>query len=396
MIAKISQNPREPGFVQNPYPFYDVAREKGSFFHWEEFGIPCATSYEVVNGILRDRRFGREAPEGFEPQHPDHLKPFYDFERHSILEREPPTHTRIRGLLVRAFTSKSIAAFESDIDRVANSLIDGFDGGEIDLLAKFCERIPIIIISRLMGMDEAMSDQFISWSHDMVAMYQARRDRTIEDTAVKATQNFSDYIRGCISERQKSPKDDLISRLIAARDDGDKLSTDELVTTCILLLNAGHEATVHSFANAIKVLLETQQDPNICFADEKSTLLTVDETLRYEPPLHMFTRHVMEDVEVFGNTFKKGEQIGLVLGAANRDPQKYHDPHRFDITRKAASHVSFGAGLHFCIGAPLAKLEMAVALPILFKRIPNLRIKTPPLFADRYHFHGLENLICEY
>ena len=392
MIKTFHQDPREPEFVQNPYPFYDSVRDAGPLFHWEEYGFLCSVEHKTVNAILRDRRFGREAPEGFQPEHPAHLKPFYDLEKHSLLELEPPTHTRIRSLLVRAFTNRRIAELEPQIEALTYELIESFPKGEVDLLPAFCEKIPIIIIARLLGVPEEMADQMLAWSHDMVAMYQVRRDRAVEDAAVKATQEFSTFIREYIEARRNDPRDDLITHLIAANDEGEKLSTDELVTTCILLLNAGHEATVHGFANGIKALLEDSSAPMQHFDTPEDTARMVEETLRYDPPLHMFTRYAMQDITAFGHDFKTGDVIGLMLAGANHDPAKYACPAALDAVRGGVGNMAFGAGLHFCIGTPLAKLEMAVALPILFAKYPDMELTKAPAYADRYHFHGLEAL----
>lgn len=392
MIKTFHQDPRDPVFVQNPYPFYDSVRDAGPLFRWEEYGFLCSVEHKTVNAILRDRRFGRQAPEGFQPVHPVHLKPFYDLEKHSLLELEPPTHTRIRGLLVRAFTNRRIAALEPQIEVLTHELIEYFPKGEVDLLPAFCEKIPIIIISRLLGVPEEMADRMLAWSHDMVSMYQVRRDRAVEDAAVKATQEFSAFIREYIEARRGDPRDDLITQLIAASDEGEKLSTDELVSTCILLLNAGHEATVHGFSNAIKALLEDSATPAQHFLTPESTVQMVEETLRFDPPLHMFTRYAMQDITAFGHDFKTGDVIGLILAGANHDPNKFECPAKLDVVRGGIGNLSFGAGLHFCIGTPLAKLEISVALPILFAKYPNMKLAGPPVYADRYHFHGLETL----
>ncbi len=341
------QDPRDGNFVQNPYDFYEEVRGEPLFF-WEDYGLVCSVDHAAVNAMLRDRRFGREAPEGFEPERPEHLKPFYDVEEHSILEREPPTHTRLRSLLVRAFTNKRIAALEPEIDALARELVAGFEGDTIDLLPAFCEKIPIIVISRLLGVPEDMADQLLAWSHDMVAMYQVRRDRAVEDAAVKATLEFTAFIRAFIEARRDDPRDDLITSLIAARDEGAKLSTDELVTTCILLLNAGHEATVHGFANGIKTILKSGAAPASYFTTPERTLATVDETLRFDPPLHMFTRYAMEDIEAFGHSFKTGDTVGLLLAGANRDPAKFAHADRFDVDRGGTGHLPSGP---VCISA---------------------------------------------
>ncbi|MEE9453956.1 MAG: cytochrome P450 [Paracoccaceae bacterium] len=392
MIPVLHQNPRDPDFIQNPYPFYARARKHGRFFLWQEYEHLCCADYLGINTILRDRRFGRAAPQGFAPERPAHLAPFYAIEQHSLLELEPPKHTRLRALLTRAFTNRRIAELEPQIDALARNLIADFPADTVDLLPAFCEKIPIIIITRLLGVPESMADQLLAWSHDMVAMYQVRRDRMIEDAAVRAAVAFSAFLREYIQARRTDPRDDLITDLIMAQTSGDQLSTDELITTCILLLNAGHEATVHSFANGIKTILENPHPDNRYFNTPQTTLQTIEETLRFDPPLHMFTRFVMEDLRLFDHDFKKGDVIGLLLGAANRDPEKFPEPDRFDPHRGGKGNLSFGGGLHFCIGAPLARLEMAVALPILFGAFPNMRLSATPQYTDCYHFHGLETL----
>jgi cytochrome P450 len=269
---------------------------------------------------------------------------------------------------------------------LSNGLIDRFETkGEVDLLAEFATPIPVIVICDLLGVSNDMAQQLLAWSHDMVAMYQARRDRAVEDAAVAATIAFADFMRGYVKERRKCPRDDLLSELIRAEEQGNKLSEDELVTTAILLLNAGHEATVHAIGNGVKALLELGIRDNI--SEDH-----VEELLRYDAPLHLFTRYALEDLEYAGIRFAKGEEVGLMLGAANRDPARFPDPDRFDPAREPNPHVSFGAGIHFCIGAPLARLEMQVALPLLFQRLPRLALAEPPRYRDTYHFHGLERL----
>lgn len=390
MTPTLSQSPTDPAFVQNPWPFYDRMRALGPLVMWQDYGMRCAAGHAAVNAILRDRRFGREVPAELRPPVPDHLRPFYAVEDHSMLELEPPRHTRLRGLVTRAFTTRRIAGMGPEVERLAHELIDRFPPGEFDLLGAFCQTIPVVVICRLLGVPEAMAPQLLDWSHAMVAMYQAGRTRTAEDRAAAAAADFSAFLRGYVDQRRRTPADDLISELIAARDGGGRLSDEELITTCILLLNAGHEATVHALGNGIKAILEAG-GPRDWLAPQRVEA-TVEEILRFDPPLHLFTRIAYDDIEVMGQTVRKHETVACLLAAAGRDPGVWDDPHRFDPGRAPAAHVAFGAGLHFCIGAPLARLELAAALPVLFARCPGLALAAPPAYADTYHFRGLAAL----
>ena len=388
----VSLDPRDSTFYNNPYPAYHAIRDAVPVFKWEQYGYWCFARHEDVNALLRDRRFGRQILHvasrealGW-PETPAHLKPFYEFESRSLLELEPPVHTRLRGLVNRSFLSRQVERLRPSIASIANGLIDRFaDRGRAELLQEFATPIPVIVICDLLGIPSDMGRQLLAWSHDMVAMYQARRDRQIEEAAVKATLAFSDFMRGYINKRRTAPRDDLLSTLIRAEEEGQKLNEDELVTTAVLLLNAGHEATVHAIGNAIKTLLEHGIRSGISSG-------TVEEALRYDAPLHLFTRYALEDLEYSGIRLAKGEQVGLLLGAANRDPARFPEPDRFVPARDNAGLVSFGAGIHFCLGAPLARLELQVALPILFQRLPRLALAQPPQYRDAFHFHGLERL----
>ncbi|MEL6645232.1 MAG: cytochrome P450 [Pseudomonadota bacterium] len=387
-MERLSQSPTDPAFVQDPYPFYARARAAGDIVWWEDYALPIATTHAAVSAVLKDRRLGREPIES--PVVPDHLAPFYAVEAHSMLELEPPRHTRLRGLVLRAFTSRRIAALTPEITALCHSLIDRFPSRDHDLLKTYAQPIPVIIIARLLGVPEAMADQLLAWSNAMVGMYQAGRTRTMEDAAATAAQEFSDFLRGYVEERRQTPADDLITHLIAAEEDGARLTTDELITTCILLLNAGHEATVHTIGNGIKALIESDTSREALTASRVDQ--TVEEILRYDPPLHLFTRYVYEDLTLFGHAFNHGDQIGALLASANRDPNVWPDPDRFDRTRPITTNAAFGAGLHFCVGAPLARLELKTALPILFDRCPDLHLTAQPHYADVYHFHGLASL----
>lgn len=384
-MERLSQSPTDPEFVQNPYVFYDRARSGGDLFFWKDYDVVCATSHAAVSSLLKDRRLGRAAPEGLAEDIPERLKPFYDIDANSMLDMEPPRHTRLRSLVLRAFTSRGIAALTPEIEALAHRLVDAFPNGEFNILTQYCQTIPVTIIARLLGVPDSAATDLLGWSNAMVAMYQARRSRQIEDNAVQASVEFVAFLQDLVAKRRAAPSDDLLSHLIAAEEDGAKLTTDELIGTIILLLNAGHEATVHAMGNAIPILLAAER-PQITDA-------CVEETLRIDPPLHIFQRWVYEDCVLFGHDFKRGDKVSLILGAANRDPAAYPDPHRFDPARSGPINTSFGGGIHFCVGAPLARLELKIGLGVLFDRCPGLSIASPPKYGDVYHFHGLEELL---
>lgn len=391
-MQTIQQSPTDPAFVQDPYAFYHRARVLGPLVFWDDYGVPAALSASLVNMILRDRRFGREEPPEHRAPVPEAVAPFYAVEAHSMLELEPPRHTRLRSLVLRAFTSRRIAALAPEIGALAQDLADGLPRGEpFDLLDRFCTPIPVRIIARLLGVPESMAPDLLAWSHAMVKMYLPHRNPAMETAAVQATQEFVAFLRGYVAERRTRPADDLITHLIAAEEGGERLSTDELITTCILLLNAGHEATVHSIGNGVRALLVNRKGPEWLAPDRIAG--TVEEILRWDPPLHMFMRWAYEDVEVAGHSFRRGDRVALLLGAANRDPKVWDAPDRFNPARPELAHVAFGAGLHFCVGAPLARLELQVALPVLFAARPGLKLNGVPRYADTYHFHGLERLM---
>lgn len=388
-METLHQSPKDPAFVQDPYPFYDRARS-APFFHWADYGLTCTADAAAVGAILRDRRFGREIPPEKQAPVPAHLTPFYAVEAHSMLELEPPRHTRLRSLVLRAFTSRRIAALAPEIAALSHTLIDALPA-EFDLLPAFAQKLPVIIIARLLGVPEGMAPDLLRWSNAMVGMYMAGRTREAEDRAAQAATDFATFLRGYVQERRARPADDLITHLIAAEEEGERLTTDELISTCILLLNAGHEATVHTIGNGVKTLIETGTGLAALAPDRIAA--TVEEILRFDPPLHLFTRHAYADVEVAGVRLAKGTEVGLLLAGANRDPAIWPDPHRFVPARAERPNLAFGAGLHFCVGAPLARLELQVALPILFQRLPGLRLAAAASYADVYHFHGLQRVM---
>lgn len=397
---KLALDPRDPAFYRDPYAAYARVHAVSPVLFWEDYGFWCFFAHEDVDRLLRDRRFGREilhvasrAELGLsEPA--AHTRDFDAVDAHSMLEREPPVHTRLRTLVNRAFVSRRVEGYRPLVAQMAHALIDAFPEGEpFDLLTAFATPIPVRIIARMLGVPEETAPRLLDWSHRMVAMYAFGRDRAVEEDANAAARDFAAFIRETVAARRASPGDDLLSVLIAAEEQGDRLSEDELVSTAILLLNAGHEATVHALGNAVAAILAHTDQPAALFAEDAAAARTVEEALRFRPPLHMFTRFVLADCEVSGVGLRKGERIGLVLGATGHDPRVNPDPGRFDPGRAAPAHTAFGAGIHFCIGAPLARIELQEALSVLFARCPTLRLAEAPRVRDAYHFHGLERLM---
>ena len=387
-METLHQSPTDPDFVQNPYPVYDAARQRGPVVFWQDYAMQAAFDATTIQALLRDRRLGRE------PVVPRrcgaHMADWAALERHSMLELEPPRHTRLRGLVLRAFTSRRIASLRPDIEEITSQLLATLPTAPFDLIPTYCTQLPVRIIARLLGVPEDIWPDLLHWSNTMVAMYQTGRSRAVEDAANTASAEFTHFLRGYITRRRTDPRDDLITHLIAAEDDGERLTPDELISTCVLLLNAGHEATVHSLGNAVKCLLEHTTPPDALGPTQIAA--TVEELLRYGPPLHMFTRFAYEDIDLGAATLKRGGEIALMLGAAGRDPALYPDPDQFIPDRQIKPHAAFGGGLHFCVGAPLARLELQVALPALFAHLPNMTLSAPPRYANSYHFHKLDKL----
>ncbi|TGQ95339.1 cytochrome P450 [Mesorhizobium sp. M8A.F.Ca.ET.208.01.1.1] len=396
---RLRLDPREPAFFLNPYEAYGFLHNASNAFFWEEFGFWCFGDFGDVNRLLRDRRFGRQNPAGIPDsrgagQDRTHLKAFDGIEANSMLELEPPVHTRLRTLVNRAFVSRQVERLRPRVEALAKELIDRFEPGKaVDLLPAFASPLPITIIAEMLGVPVEMGPQLLDWSHQMVAMYIHGRTRETEETANRAAGEFSNFLRGYVTERRKSPGDDLLSLLISAQEDGERLSEDELVSSAILLLNAGHEATVHQTGNAVHSILAQGDDPRRFFTSPETTAATVEECLRFDAPLHMFMRYAYEEIEIApGIVVRPGQTIGLLLGMANHDPYAFADPLAFQPGRPDQKNVSFGAGIHFCIGAPLARLELQVSLKTLFERHPQLHLAEQPRFRDTYHFHGLEAL----
>ena len=392
-------DPRDPAFVADPYAAYAALHDAGGVFRWAQYDHWCFARHDDVTALLRDRRLGRQIlhrmtrAEAGLPEPPAHLAAFTAYERHALLELEPPEHTRMRTLVNRPFLARVNEALRPRIVAIAAAAIDRFaESGSTELIESFATPLPVAVICDLLGVPLLHAPRLRSWSHDMVAMYQARRDAGVEQRAEAATLAFRDFVRDCFEARRVTPGADLLSELLASEVNGDRLAGAERLSTAMLFLIAGHEATVHAIANGVRVLLEQRVDPARAFADEAATARTVEEVLRIDTPLHLFTRWVLEPFEWRGVRCEPGQKVGLLLGAANHDPLRFETPGAFLPERTPNPHVSFGGGIHFCVGAPLARLELQVAMPMLFRRLGGLALAAPPRWRDSYHFRGLEAL----
>lgn len=375
-LPRISQDPRAPAFLADPYSFYARIHALGGAAFWEDYDLPVVAGFARVNAILRDRRFGRANP--LAPLRSG--RAFASFEAVSLLERDGPDHARLRGALARAFTARRAEAMAPGIARLADRLIDAFAAsGSAELMSAYFLRLPLLVVSALLGVPEEKTEEMRRWSAAMTAPYSFVADDRTMARADKATVALLALFGDLIDARRSDPREDLLSDLAAAEAAG--LSRRASAAAAVLILNAGHEGVAHALAAATAALIRSGAAPDA---------QAVEESLRFDPPLHLFRRFAQEDVSAFGLTLERGAEIGLLLGAAGRDPNRMDAPERFDPARPDPAHVAFGAGPHFCLGAPLARLELRIGLERLFYRLPGVRLVEPPAYADRYHFRAID------
>jgi len=371
----------DPAFVADPYPVFAAARADGSVRYDEASGMWLALSWRHANLVLRDRRLGRlwrdREPEA-------RFAPFNALHRHQMMENEPPEHTRLRSVVAREFSRGHVERLRPRVAAVAEELLAAA-GPEFDLIGDFTEPLPVRVIAELLGVPEADRPLLRPWSQAIVRMYEYGRSAELEDAAVAAATEFAEYLRELARGRRTGPGEDLVSQLAASGE----LSEDELVASSILLLNAGHEASVNAFGNGVVALLAHPAELARLRADpERLAGTAVEEMLRYDAPLQLFERTAREDTTIGGVTVPAGRKVAALLGAANRDPAAFPDPDRFDIGRDPNPHLGFGAGLHFCLGAPLARVELRVALTTLIHHCPGLALATAPVRRPTFVLRG--------
>ncbi|MFI5844054.1 cytochrome P450 [Catenuloplanes sp. NPDC051500] len=347
--------------INDPYPALARLRESGPVVWHAPSEMWLAASHATAQTVLRDRRLGRIWRDR-EPA--ERFAPFNLLHRNQMMENEPPAHTRLRSLVASAFGRGHVARLGPSITARARGLLEARDG-EFDLLADFAEPLAVDVIAELLGVPAEDRHLLRPWSAAIVRMYEPSRSAEVETEALRASAEFADYLRALAEERTRRPREDLVTHLTGVRDGSDRLTGDELVASAILLLNAGHEASVNALGGGWVALARHPEQLARVRADRSLIPSAVEEMIRYDPPLHLFVRTATEEVEVGGVTVPASGQIAALLGAANRDPAVFTAPDRFDVGRDPNPHVGFGAGLHFCLGAPLARLELQAGLTAL-------------------------------
>jgi cytochrome P450 len=394
--------PWSPAFVADPYPAYAELRARGRVHYYEPTRQWLIPHHADVSALLRDRRLGRTYLHRFTHEEfgrtppPAGHEPFHTLNDYGMLDLEAPDHTRIRRLVSKAFTPRTVEALVPTVGRLAAELVAGLkDNGGGDLLAEVAEPLPVAVIAEMLGIPPADRALLRPWSADICGMYELNPSEETAARAVRASVEFSTYLRELIAERRTAPGDDLISALIAAHDEEDRLSAQEMISTCVLLLNAGHEATVNTTANGWWTLFRNPAQLAALRADHTLLSTAVEELMRYDTPLQLFERWVLDDIEIEGTLVPRGSELALLFGSANRDPEKFENPDTLDLARADNPHVSFGAGIHYCLGAPLARIELAASFGELLREAPTMRLAAEPEWKGGFVIRGVKELRVE-
>jgi cytochrome P450 len=394
-------NPADPGFLADPYPVLNRLRERAPLFYDAGRERWFVTRHEDVRRCLRDKRLGRNfrhvmTPEeiGVPPLDP-RWQSFWDSERWSLLWLEPPDHTRLRKLVAAAFTPRSVEALREPAHDLARELLEPLaEAGEMELLYDYAQPYSIAVICRMLGVPLDRHRDLLDWSHRMVKMYEFEVPLEAATAANRAAAEFQEYVRELIGERRATPQDDMVTALVQARVDGGRLSDDEIVSTVIVLLNAGHEASVNTLGNGMRAFARHPDQWQRVVDGSVPGAVAGEEMIRFDPPLQLFERWVLTDDFAVGDVpIPRGAKVALLFGAANRDPRVFERPDEFDVARaNAAQHIGFGGGIHVCIGAPLARIELEASLEALRRTWPDFRLAEEPRRTGAFVIWGLEEL----
>jgi cytochrome P450 len=390
-----------PEFIADPYPRLNALREQTPIFWHEPTSQWMLTRFSDIQETLRDRRLGRVYEHRF--SHAEFGQPgpdprwidFHQHERWSLLSLEPPDHTRLRGLVSRAFTPRSVTRLLPETRAISTDLFDQCrEAGTFDLLTDYAQPFSVAVICSLLGVPADDTGQLLDWSHAIVKMYEMSSTETQKVAANTAARDFIDYTRTLMGEKRRTPDRKLLSGLLAVRDeDGSRLSDDEIVSTTMVLLEAGHEATVNALCNGVFGLMKHRDEWRRLVDHEVEAEAGIEELIRWDGPSQFFHRWVLEpDITIAGHTFEVGDRIGMLFGAGERDPRRFADPDRFDVGRGDSGHLGFGAGMHFCVGAALARQELAVSLDGLVERFPGLEVVEEPVYNPTFVIRGLTAL----
>jgi cytochrome P450 len=391
-----------PDFLANPYPFYEGLRSADPALWMPDLfdvGGWIVTGHAACTAVLRSKHFGKEGKGVVAPEKlakiPQESADVAERRRHSMLFQDPPDHTRLRALVSQAFTPRTVERLRPHVAAIAEGLIDGFaSAGRADLIRELAFPLPIIVIAELLGVPPEDRDQFKAWSTVMTQSISPAVTREQLADVWQAVDALNAYLAHVIEDRRRAPRADLISDLVRAQDAGDRLSIDELLATCRLILAAGHETTVNLIGNGMLALLRDPGQREIVAGNDALLPGAVEELLRYDSPVQMTARFAFEDTPIGAHTAKRGDMVLVLLGAANRDPAEYDEPGRLDVRRaNAHTHLSLGNGIHYCLGAPLARLEGEIAVGALLRRLPGLSLGAEaPVFRAHPVLRGLQAL----
>ena len=384
-------NVNDPEFIHDPYPVLTEIRNLGKPVWHESMQLWLAATHADASSVLRSKTLGRI----FTPHEPDEVwETFNWLHADSIMENEGAKHTRLRTLVSKAFNRSQIERLAPRIDAIIVELLNNCEAKiEFDLLADFAEPLPVRVIAELLGVSKKDEHHLRPWSQAIVKMYEFEVSPEEESQAEIASQEFAAMITDMVNVRKKNPSDDLVSELAQVEDSGEKLTLRELIATCVLLLNAGHEASVNAFGNGFVASMQNDKARSLLRTQPRAiSESAVEEFLRFDAPLQLFERTALADTDIGGVTIKTGQKIAALLGSANRDEKVFNDASSIDLTRNPNNHIAFGGGIHFCLGAPLARLEMNRSLPALFEKFPAISIIKEPIQRQSFVLRGLQEI----